>query len=406
MNVAYFFARRMAFNSGGSFSKFIIRLAMVAVACSVAVMVVTTAVVNGFQQEISRKTFAFWGHIHISNLDLNNSYEDIHPISTKQDFYPSLGEQPGIKYIQVYARKAAIAKTNDEIEGLMLKGVGKDFNWAEINAFMVAGKRLSMPDTVPSNDILISQTTARRLKLKVGDKLTVYFVDKPPRVRRFDIAGIYNTGLAEYDEQYALIDIRQIQRLNNWKPDEVGGFEVFINDVSQLDTLTNQIYYTIPNQLNAESMKEVNPNLFQWLDLQNMNKHVLLTLMTIMAIINMITTLLILILDRTNMIGILKALGANNWTIQKIFLYNAAYIILLGVLIGNAIGLGICWLQKTFHIIQLPPESYYLSVAPVDIDWTMLLLINFGTLAICVLALLIPSLLIARVNVIKAIRFK
>lgn len=406
MNIAYFFARRMAFNSGGSFSKFIIRLAMVAVACSVAVMVVTTAVVNGFQQEISRKTFAFWGHIHISNLDLNNSYEDIHPISTKQTFYPSLGKEPGFKYIQVYARKAAIAKTNDEIEGLMLKGVGKDFNWAEINAFMVEGKRLSMPDTVPSNDILISQTTARRLKLKVGDKLTVYFVDKPPRVRRFDIAGIYNTGLAEYDEQYALIDIRQIQRLNNWKPDEVGGFEVFINDVSQLDTLTDQIYYTIPNQLNAESMKEVNPNLFQWLDLQNMNKHVLLTLMTIMAIINMITTLLILILDRTNMIGILKALGANNWTIQKIFLYNAAYIILLGVLIGNAIGLSICWLQKTFHIIQLPPESYYLSVAPVAIDWTMLLLINFGTLAICVLALLIPSFLISRVNVIKAIRFK
>lgn len=406
MNIAYFFARRMAFNSGGSFSRFIIRLAMVAVACSVAVMVVTTAVVNGFQQEISRKTFAFWGHIHISNLDLNNSYEDIHPISTDQTFYPSLGKQAGFKHIQVYARKAGIAKTNDEIEGLMLKGIGKDYNWAEISPFMVAGKPITMPDTTASNDILISQTTAHRLKLKVGDKLTIYFVDKPPRVRRFDIAGIYNTGLAEYDEQYALIDIRQIQRLNAWQDDQVGGFEVFINDVNQLDTLTDQIYYTIPNQLNAESMKEVNPNLFQWLDLQNMNKHVLLTLMTVMAIINMITTLLILILDRTNMIGILKALGASNWTIQKIFLYNAAYIISLGVLIGNVIGLGICWLQKTFHLIQLPPESYYLSVAPVAIDWLLILLINIATLFICVLALIIPSILVTRVNVIKAIRFK
>lgn len=406
MNTPYFLATRLLWGSSGSFSRFMVRLAVAAVACSVAVMFVTTAVVSGFQQEISRKTFAFWGHIHITNLDLNNSYEDINPVSTQQSFYPSLAQQAGFTHIQTYARKAGIAKTDNNIEGLMLKGIGNDFDTLSLRQFMVAGKLLNLSDTLPSNDILISQTTANRLQLQVGDRLTIYFIDKPPRVRRFSIAGIYNTGLAEYDEQYALVDIRQIQRLNNWSADQVGGFEVFVDDVQQLDTLAEQLYYTIPNELDAQSMKDVNPNLFQWLALQDQNERVLIVLMTVMAIINMITTLLILILDRTNMIGILKALGANNWAIQRIFLYNAAYIIVLGILLGNGIGGLVCWLQDSFGIVKLSPESHYLSVAPVAIHWTTIGLINLGTIACCLVALLVPSLLVTRVHVIKAIRFK
>lgn len=377
-----------------------------AVALSVAVMIITTAVVNGFQREISRKTFAFWGHIHITALDLNVSQGDIHPISLQQNFYPNIEQQEGYTHIQMFARKAGIAKTDTDIEGLMLKGVGKDFDWKNFQDFLVEGQALSQPDSTASNDIIISKSTANRLRLKVGDKLTIYFVEKPPRVRRFTIAGIYNTGLAEYDQQYAIIDIRQIQRLNEWNDTDIGGFEIFIDDVDRLDELTDNIYYSIPNKLSAQSMKEINPNLFQWLDLQNTNEQVILVLMIIMAIINMITTLLILILERTNMIGILKALGGTNFDIQIIFIFNALYIVFLGVLLGNALGLGICLLQKHFQIITLEPESYYLSVAPIAINWVALILINVGTLAVCLIALVLPSLLVARISPIKAIQFK
>lgn len=406
MNFPLFITRRIALSSSGSFSRFIIRLAIVAVALSIAVMIITTAVVNGFQQEISRKTFAFWGHIHVTALDLNPSQGDTHPISLQQNFYPSLEQEEGYAHIQMFARKAGIAKTDTDIEGLMLKGVGKDFDWKNFQDFLLEGQSLGLSDSTASNDIIISKSTANRLRLKVGDKLTIYFVEKPPRVRRFTICGIYNTGLAEYDQQYAMIDIRQIQRLNEWSNTDIGGFEIFIDDVDRLDELTNKLYYSIPNKLSAQSMKEINPNLFQWLDLQNTNEQVILVLMIIMAIINMVTTLLILILERTNMIGILKALGGTNFDIQTIFIFNALYIVLLGVLLGNVLGLGVCLLQKHFQIITLEPESYYLSVAPIAVNWVALALINVGTLIICFAALVLPSFLVARISPIKAIQFK
>lgn len=407
MNTAWFITRRIAFGKRRSFSGFIITIAVAAVALSVAVMLITTATVNGFQNHISRKIFGFWGHIHISKYSLNSSYEDLFPVTIHQSFYPAIDTINGVKHIQVYAHKAGIIKTNDDIEGIVLKGVSTDFDWGFFNEYLVEGKVFELSDTSKSNDILISQTTAKRLHLNAGDGLAIYFVQNPPLVRKFNISGIYKTGLEEYDEKYALIDIKHIQKLNNWEEDQVGGFEVFLDRMEDLPFFSDLIYYEIVGQdLYSQTIKEINPNIFEWLALQDMNEQVILCLMALVAIINMITALLILILERTNMIGILKALGASGWEIRKIFLFNAAYIIGWGLFIGNVLGLSICFLQHKFGFIKLPEESYYISVAPIDIDPITVATLNAGTMMICLIALIWPSYLATTINPIKAIRFK
>ncbi len=407
MNTAWFITRRIAFGKRRSFSGFIITIAVAAVALSIAVMLITTATVNGFQNHISRKIFGFWGHIHISKYSLNNSYEDLNPVTIYQSFYPAIDTVPGIKHIQVYAHKAGIIKTNNEIEGVVLKGISTDFDWSFFKEYLIEGKVFEITDSVKSNDILISHTTATRLQLKTGDGLAIYFVQNPPLVRKFNISGIYKTGLEEYDEKYALIDIKHIQKLNNWESDQVGGFEVFLDRMEDLPYFSDLLYYEIAGQdLEVQNIKEINPNIFEWLALQDMNEQVILGLMILVAIINMITALLILILERTNMIGILKSLGATDWLIRKIFLYNAAYIVGWGLVIGNLLGLSICWLQLKFGFIKLPEESYYISVAPIDIEPITVVILNLGTMIVCLFALIWPSFLATSINPIKAIRFK
>ena len=320
------------------FSGFIIKIAVAAIALSIAVMIVTTATVNGFQNEISRKIFNFWGHVRISGYDMNNSIEDLTPISTQTSLYNALDSLPGVRHVQMYANKAGIVKTDTDIEGLIIKGIGADFDGPSFGHYMLEG---SLPDYAGekrSNDIVVSQTTAQRLGLKVNDNMIIYFVQEKPLARKLNISGIYNTGLEEYDEKYALADIRHIQRLNKWEADEAGGLEVFLtnNDHDYIDEMANKIHYELTgHELYTESIKEANPNIFEWLQLQDMNESVIIGLILLVAIINMTTALLILILDRTNMIGILKALGASNFTVREIFLYNAAYIIGMGLLWGE-----------------------------------------------------------------------
>lgn len=408
MNVELFITKRIAFSQGKSFSGFIIKIAIVAVALSVAVMIVTTATVNGFQNEISRKIFGFWGHIHISNYEIGRSYDDMDPVTLDQAFYPHLDTIEGIRHIQVFAQKAGIIKTDTDIEGIILKGISKDFDWKFFEYYLTEGKPFYVTDTAKSNSIVISQTTANRLRLKLGDKMTIYIIkNNKPLARRLTIEGIYNTGLTEYDEKYALIDLQHIQKLNDWAPNEVGGFEVFLDDVNRLEEFSDMVYYEIVDEnLYSQNIREENPNIFEWLELQDMNEQVIIGLMIVVAIINMMTALLILILERTNMIGILKALGGSNWSVRKIFLYNAAYIIGLGLLIGNAIGVGICVLQQKFGFIRLPEESYYIHIAPVDLNWWLILALNLGTMLVCLVAMIIPSYLVSHINPIKAIRFK
>jgi lipoprotein-releasing system permease protein len=405
MNLSYFIARRLAFNAGHSFSRLIIRVAVTAVALSVAVMIIAGAIVNGFQKEISEKVFGFWGHVTIRSLEQGSSYGEV-PVSKQQLFYPSLEKIDGVRHIQVFATKAGILKTGKEMEGMVLRGIGADFDWTFLKNYLVEGNILTAGDTSSKNKILISKTTSNRLQLHTGDEVIVYFVQQPMRYRKLTIAGIYKTGLEEYDKLYAIVDLALIQRINNWDSSQVGGFEIFLNDVRQLDEMGEVINTEYAGQyLEAKTMKQVNPNLFDWLSLQSMNEKVIILLMLLVAIINMTTVLLILILERTNMVGILKALGGTNWMIRKIFLYQAAYITIAGLVIGNLSGIGLCLAQKYFQVIKLPEESYYVSVAPVWIDPWYILAINAGTLIVCILTLVIPSYLVSQITPVKAIRF-
>lgn len=433
MNLPYFIARRVAFSGKRSFSSIIIRIAIAAIALSISVMIVATSLVSGFKSEISEKVFGFWGHIQVIHFESNRSFE-VTPINRNQAFYNRLDSVKSVSYpspvyflgnlteytenrtsvgginqVQVFAEKAGIIKTRKDIlEGIILKGVSSDYNWKFFENYLVDGETLDLSDSTASKGILISQQTANRLKLKVGGRLTVHFVEgNQQRIRPFKVRGIYKTGLEEYDLKFALIDIRQIQKLNNWTENEVGGFEIFLDDIRDLDLYWKYIYEEeLDSDLFAQTIREMYPNLFGWLDLQDVNVQFILLLMVIVAIINMTTALMILIFERTNMIGILKALGNTNWRIRMMFMYYAAYIIGLGLFWGNLIGIGLALLQKQFGFIRLEESAYYVSVAPVEIDWGLVLALNIGTLIITLLAMFIPSYLVTKISPVKAVRYK
>jgi lipoprotein-releasing system permease protein len=371
-------------------------------------MLLATVMVNGFTYEISRKIFGFWGHIHIHHFDNNNSFEDI-PISRDQNFMPKLMQEPGVTHIAPYATKSGIIKTTDEIEGVVMKGIDATYPLEDIGSFLREGRLPVLDSAEASRDLLLSTTTARRLRIGVGDKVIVYFVrsDRPmPVGRRFEVCGLYNTGLEEYDRQFALADMRIVQQVNGWDSSEVSGFEVRLSNTDQIQAMGEKVYYEyIPKELYSETIYEMNPNIFEWLQLQKTNEYIILGLMLLVAILNMVTALLILILDRTRMIGLLKALGAGNGQLRAVFLYNAAFIVLQGLLLGNLIGIGLATLQKYGQMIKLPEESYYLSVAPVRFDWTEIAIINICCIVLCMLALLLPARIVAGISPLKAIRF-
>jgi lipoprotein-releasing system permease protein len=405
MNTEQFIARRLIKGGPGSFSAPVIRIAIISVALGLAVMIVSVAIVTGFQRQIREKIVGFGSHIQIAKFDSNNSFE-FEPISKNQAFYSTLAKTEGIKHIQVFATKAGIIKTADQIQGVVFKGVGADFDWSFFNNKLIAGKLFSTRDTAASNSVLISQNLADLLKIKVGDPLRMYFIiDNMARARRFNVSGIYNTGLAEFDLKFIFGDIRQIQKLNGWGADSISGFDVYINDFNQLDKMGKIVYNAVGYDLNTKTIRDLYPQLFDWLDLQDMNVIIILVLMVLVSGMAMISTLLILILERTSMIGVLKALGARNLSIRRIFLYNAAYIVGKGLLFGNIAGIGICLVQKYTGIITLPQESYFMSVVPINIDIIHILLLNAGTLAACTLMLLLPSFIVARISPVKAIRF-
>jgi lipoprotein-releasing system permease protein len=431
MNYEYFIARKVATGQKKSFTRLIIRIAIIAIALSMSVMICSSALIAGFKQEISEKIFGFWGHIHITGSSIYQTVVENDPIDKRQDFYPDLlkGEQityldrseffgrewirerqtrGGVSHIQVFALRSGIIQANEEIEGIVLKGAGEDFNWTFMQDYLREGELLSWQDSTISDGILISEQTADRLKLGVGDRLRVVFVEKEePIQRRFVVNGIFKTGLEEYDSRFALVDIRKIQQLMGWSEEQVGGFEVFIDDIEDLDPIANHIYYDVlPEDLYAETIEEKFREIFQWLALQDINEVVIMGLMIIVAIINMITALLILILERTNMIGTLKSLGSSNWGIRKIFLYYAAYIITLGIFWGNLIGLLLCFLQDKFRFITLDEQNYYLEYAPVEVNFGTILLLNVGTLLVVLLFLIVPSYLVTRISPIRAIRFR
>ena len=407
MNIEYFIAKRLVVAKQGNnrLSRPIIRIAILAIALSVAVMLISIAVVKGFKKDIADKVIGFGSHIQITAFSDNNSFET-NAISKHQDFYPSIKKEKGIQHIQQFATKAGIIKTKQEIHGIMLKGVGSDFDPAFLESSLFEGKVPIYNDTLASSSVLISKKVADLLALKLGEKLIIYFVQDPPRVRKFIIEGIYATELEEFDNLYVFADIRHIQKLNNWGLDSVGGFEIYIDNFDNLDAQTKIVYEKISYNLNAQSIKQLNPQIFDWLKLQDINVNVIIILMLIVALINITTALLIMILERTKLIGILKAIGQNNWSIRQVFLYNAVYLIIKGLFWGNLTGLSCTLLQKYFQILSLNPATYYMKSVPIHLPLTDILLLNFGIMLVCVLMLVVPTFLITKITPVKAIRFE
>lgn len=405
MKTALFIARRILKKDSFNYSRPIIRIAILSIVLGLSVMILSVAILTGFQNEISRKVTGFGAHIRISPFDSNRSYETA-PVSTEQDFYPTL-DIPHVTHIQVFATKAGIVKNKGTIQGVVLKGVDKDFNWSFFSDKLVDGTIISFKEDEASMDILISEKMANLMEVGVGDKLRTYFImGDHQRGRPFVVKGIFDTGLSDFDNRFIIGDIKNIQRLNGWDAGQVGGFEVMIDDFSKLEEVKAQVYNAVPFNLNVNDIKSLYPEIFDWLKLQDMNVIIILVIMVLVASVTMISTLLILILERTNMIGILKALGMNNGAIREVFLYNAAFVVLRGLAIGNLVAVSLALLQKHFKIITLDEASYFMTHVPVNLQVVDLLWINAGTLVVCFLMMIIPSFIITRITPVKAIRFE
>jgi lipoprotein-releasing system permease protein len=377
----------------------------------VAVMIVTLSLVNGFQATISQKVFSFWGHIRIDDKQpMKASIAEEIPIEKNDSVYQAVKQNPHVAGINPFATKYAILKTKDEIEGVLLKGLDSSYDFTHLKQFMQQGHWLQFNDSTYSRDIIISTYTANQLKLKLNDRILIYFIrpDGSLRPDKLTVTGIYKTGIEDYDKIFAIGDIKLIQRLNNWKPDEIGGYEVFLHDFNQMDQVSNELYNMdiFPVTWDAKTIRDINPNIFDWLNMQNITRNVLIGIMIFVAVINLITCLIILVLERLRMIGILKALGAGDWTVQKIFLQHSLIITITGIVTGALLALGLLWLQQTTGFIKLDEDAYYMSTAAVKTVWWQVIAICLGTLFICFLVLMIPSIIVKRVQPVKAIQFR
>ena len=410
MNLEYFIAKRLLTSKDhkSSISAPIIKIAIAAIAIGMIMMIISIATGIGLQQKIREKVAAFNGHIIISNYDDNQSQISVNPISIQQDFYPKFNNVEGISHIQAVASKAGIIRTETSFEGIIFKGVGKDYQWNNIKEYIVAGRLPNLLGNL-NEEVLISEFLAKRLHLKLNDRFNTFFMkensSQKPNLRVFKIVGIFNSGFQEFDATYVIGDIRHLQRINKWSPTQVGAFEVFVSDFNTIQSKGTEVYQQTSSTLNAQTIVEKYVYIFEWLKLFDFNIIVILIIMISVATINMVVALLVLILERTQMIGILKALGANNWAVRKIFLYNAFYLIIRGLFWGNLIGIGLVLIQDYFGIITLNPDNYYVNQAPVYLNWGYILLLNLGTMAVCLLVLLIPSYIITKISPVKAIRF-
>ena len=408
MGFELFIAKRISSAQKGSsqFSKPIITIATIAVALGVAVMIVSLAVVNGFKKEIISKVVGFGSHIQVTSYENNNSLE-LNPISKDLPFYNRIKSIKDVRNIQVFATKAGIIKTNDEIYGISIKGIDKDYDWGFFKDKLTEGSIIHFSDTTASEDFIISKYVCNKLKLKLGDKVKMYFIiNNELRARVFKIAGIYQSGFEELDKSFALADIKHVQKLNSWRNEQIGGYEILLNDFEKLNEVNKTVFQSLSYDLNTKTIRENKPEIFNWLDFLNVNISVILSLMTIVAAINMISSLLIIILEYTNMIGLLKSFGAKNGSIRKIFLYNSSILLFKGLLYGNLIGIGICMIQKYTGLIKLDQATYYVSSVPISINWLHLILLNIGTIIICILLEIIPSAVISKLNPLKTIRYE
>lgn len=412
MNFEYFIAKRIHFQQGKkNVSRPAVRIATIGMALGLAVMLISIAVITGFKKEIRNKTIGFGGHIQITNFDNNNTFE-MKPIHMNEELIERITEIQGVEHVQKFTTKPGIIKTDSEFQGVILKGVGEDFDWDFFQSNMVEGNVFATNDSL-QNNVIISTTLARLLELNTGDSFFTYFIGDNIRARKFTITGLYSTNYIEYDKIFVLCDIRHIRQLNGWDTEAFSGLEVLIDDFDHIDRVGDEVYLATANIFNEEgetyftrTIKQINPQIFGWLDLLDTNVWVILILMMAVAGFIMISGLLILILERTNMIGILKALGATNWSIRRIFLYHSSFLIMKGMFWGNVIGLLICAIQYFTGIIPLDPEAYYVATVPISFNWLFIILLNAGTLVISVLMMIAPSYLITKISPAKIIRYE
>jgi lipoprotein-releasing system permease protein len=411
LNYELFIAKRIIASKQykSSISSPIIKIAIIAISLGIVIMMIAISTGIGLQQKIREKLSGFNGHIQITNFDSNNSEITLEPVSKNQDFYPDFNTIDQIKNVQVFATKAGIIRTETDFEGIIFKGVSDDYDWTFFKEYLVEGNLPCFSEDV-SNEVLISEEIANRLQLNLGDEFNILFVkedpSKAPWLRVVKVVGIYNSGFQEFDKSFVIADIRHIQKMNRWSEDEVGGFEVLISNFDEIEAKSEEVYAQTGATLNSQSVIEKYPGIFEWISLFDTNIYLIIVIMILVAGINMITALLVLILERTQMVGILKALGSSNTSIRKVFLYNAGYLILRGLFWGNLIGLTILLIQKYTGVITLNPETYYVNEVPIYLDFGYILLLNIGTFILCLLMLIVPSIVVSKINPAKSIKFE
>tara|TARA_B100000963_G_scaffold66999_4_gene55068 strand:- start:5376 stop:6647 length:1272 start_codon:yes stop_codon:yes gene_type:complete len=423
MSVEYFISKKIysTKEKNNSYTKPILRIAIFAIALSVAIMLISIMVIGGFKKNITSKVVGFGSHIIISKQSYNSFFEK-EPIKINLEYLNTLKSDPLIKHVNVFAEKPAVIKTQEEIHPIILKGVSTDYSWSFFKQNLIKGKVPTLKDNGFSNDILISKYISNILNIDVNDTLNLYFAQQPPRVKKLKVVGIYKTEMIDFDEIFVLGSIKHIQKLNNWnninlssenyENNLVGGYEITLKDINDLDIVAEKIYeiespvHPKFGAIDISTIKQTKNQIFQWLDLQDINVKIILFLMLTVATINMITTLLIIILDRINLIGTLKAIGYNNWSIRKIFLFISTKLITRGLLYGNIIAFSIAIFQKYFSLIKLDPKTYYMSTVPIDFNFINIIYLNIGTLIICYLILILPSYIITKIEPIKSIKFE
>lgn len=404
MNLSYFIAKRISFKNTGGFTGTIHRIAVASVAIGIAISLISFMILGGFQNEISNKVYSFTGHFQVLRFMSGNAFEES-PTSKRTDFFKSYPTAGYISHVQSFAHKPGLLKGDNEVEGVLMKGVGPEFDSINFKSTIKKGRFLQFNDSVASNEVVLSTKIANKLLLDVGDKVTMYFVQDPPRFRRLEIVGLYETFLEDFDNKVIIGDIQVIRNLNAWSEDQVGGFEVFVQDPSLMDENEEALYDLLDFDLKLVKVKDKYIEIFDWLHLLNNNVYVFLGLILFVAAFNMVSILFILIMERTQMIGILKSLGARNSQIRRIFVWNGVRIIGRGLLYGNTIALGFGYLQYQFKIIPLDPVNYYMGFVPIFWNWPIFILMNLVVLAVTTLVLFLPAMVISNIQPIKAIRF-
>jgi lipoprotein-releasing system permease protein len=410
LNLALYIAKRLATGKRKAFSSFIMRISIIATTISVAAMIVSLSFINGFQKVVADKVFGFWGNARVQHHEPIKSImaEEV-AITIEYTTEKKIKAEPNVAHASAFATRSAIINANGTLEGILLKGVSNSYPFGKIDRFLLRGKWPDLSEVTKPNEIALSQYTANQLATDTGQYLIIYFIQQQgelPKTRKLKVSGIYRTGIDVYDKVYAIGDLRLIQQLNNWGSDEIGGYELDLKDIALMEETTSSIFEYLPAGWNAITLKDLSPEIFDWLNLQNTNKYILLIVMTIVAVINLITCLIILLLERTTMIALLKSLGAKDGLIQKIFIFYGGWIAGIGISAGTIIGLSLCYLQQYGKVIKLNEEAYYVSTAPVDINYLQVLMVAVGTFFVCMLILILPSVISRKINPSKALRFK